>query len=1332
MKRKSQQGVALVITLILLSVITFMAVTFLVVSRREGAQVNTLTQQSNAKFAADAAVEQAKARIMAQMLATTNGLNFGLLVSTNFVTNYYGGTTSLTDVSYNGAFSGGGGQLAYLQMLNNQLILPRPPVFIATNPAVPNNLDFRYYLDLNRNGVYDTNGVVDELDANGTLFRDTYVGDPEWIGILNHPDQRHSSSNLYVARYCFIALPIGNSLDMNYIHNQALQLSDRMTPGQDGGYLRNQGVGSWEINLAGFLNALNTNFWFYQQYNTPNGTGVANVGTAFTDAAGFVQYRYGNNFGSQASFRSLYDLFGNSQSIFLFGGLNPNSPNYIDGYSVGPVMTGVYPPAGSYYELPYTSRPWSGADNSNAFFTTQDLFNNVPSPTGQPLLSFTNRLHSAGTNFASLINSTKAGSYNRYTFYRLLSQMSFGSSAEPDSFPYSQSANTNFVNGYSYPNTPKMNLNYNNIGVVNASGAFVPLSATNFVPWTPAGFFTNAADRMLRAYFPYPIIYTTIGNVLVTNYLSITNIPIYPVNYYTPAVHRILQLAANMYDASTTNRMFDSVPTGQVNMAYPSVFAPYFIYTKTGNVTNISVCGYQEVANYAQNVPLLNVALPPYDLRRTPDLNTILLNTANVPFAANIYGVPYVVGVKKGFPNFNKFASSPIVQISRKLQIVKPSESAAPLTWHTNVQYTIGISNTFGVECWNSSATNYGRSVTIYAGNDFSMGLTVSNNNAALVPPRIVGTGVIIGTNANTWAGSSYISLGAAHIITNSFKVPFETNVVVLSDSLLHLNPPGFPPTNSAITFETTPGYFIPDFVLTVTNRVRVVLVDTTTQRVIDCVQLGGLGLMGGPDTTNDIMTDLQQLDGRVNESVRLWTTNRIPGATRNFAPDGIYNQVTIAANAALPIPINSFWKGLQLDPTQGESVGTAQTNFNAWINSQTDPNLSRQVPLVAFGKYQSTYVWSANDPMVHYMTGDLTDLTTTNGRLQTFPLFITNALEGVLGTFTGTNKYQPWNIFGGGASLRDVQNNQLAYKDPIITCSDAWQFPTNKFPNIGWLGMVHRGTPWQTVYLKSESVDNNANTNWYLWTGDNLGNYFGLNYPIDSKLSQPTNDWLLMDLFTTAPNPNASRGQLSVNQTNLAAWAAILDGVCAITNTPTGISPWFINPSDTYLYTVPLSSPPTTYFTNTLQYIVNSINAQRASVNTLVTPNQPFYPGQVFSSAGQILSVPQLTVLSPYINTNIAATLSDAVYERIPQQIMSLLRVGTPKYVIFAYGQSLKPADHSISQQSGYVGMCTNYQITGEVATRTVVRFDNAPMPGQNPTAPRAVVESFNVLPPE
>ena len=77
-------------------------------------------------------------------------------------------------------------------------------------------------------------------------------------------------------------------------------------------------------------------------------------------------------------------------------------------------------------------------------------------------------------------------------------------------------------------------------------------------------------------------------------------------------------------------------------------------------------------------------------------------------------------------------------------------------------------------------------------------------------------------------------------------------------------------------------------------------------------------------------------------------------------------------------------------------------------------------------------------------------------------------------------------------------------------------------------------------------------------------------------------------------------------------------------------------------------------------------------------------------------------------------------------QQILSLLKVGEPRFVIYAYGQSLKPADRSILSSGPFTGMSTNYQITGETATRTLIRIEGAP------NKPRAVIESFNVLPPD
>src|SRR5437773_9520955 len=84
MKRNSQQGVALVITLILLSVITFMAVTFLAVSRREQTAVTVQDAQTAAKMAADNATERAKAAMIVPIMAYSNALNFRLSVSTNY------------------------------------------------------------------------------------------------------------------------------------------------------------------------------------------------------------------------------------------------------------------------------------------------------------------------------------------------------------------------------------------------------------------------------------------------------------------------------------------------------------------------------------------------------------------------------------------------------------------------------------------------------------------------------------------------------------------------------------------------------------------------------------------------------------------------------------------------------------------------------------------------------------------------------------------------------------------------------------------------------------------------------------------------------------------------------------------------------------------------------------------------------------------------------------------------------------------------------------------------------------------------------------------------
>ncbi len=406
--KRSQQGVALVITLILLSVITFLAVTFLVVSRRESEQVNTLSQQNNAKFAASIAADYAQAQIIAQIKASNNGYNFGLLVSTNFINPYYTNfnPNSLTNVGYIDSTTGSlvsGGTMA--QMLNNLLILPRPPVFITTNKNQPVP-DFRFYLDLNRNGKYDTNGNVTVIGDDGLPLMNGInpiinfmTGDPEWVGILDHPDMRHSSSNFFIGRYAFIALPIGNSLDMNFIHNQAKQVST----GNDG-FLRNQGVGSWEINLAGFLSGLNTNLWpsLAGSYDYDTRAGFSSAGFAFQDATSILQYRYNNSYANLRAFGTLYAP-NNPLAPVLFGS------DFVDGYSRGPLMTNLLSLTNDYDSGWVNSLPWSGDDNPNQFFTTQDFLNSNAAPA---LTSFATRMYNASATTNGLLPST----YNHTPF----------------------------------------------------------------------------------------------------------------------------------------------------------------------------------------------------------------------------------------------------------------------------------------------------------------------------------------------------------------------------------------------------------------------------------------------------------------------------------------------------------------------------------------------------------------------------------------------------------------------------------------------------------------------------------------------------------------------------------------------------------------------------------------------------------------------------------------------------------------------------------------------------------------------------------------------------
>ena len=71
--------------------------------------------------------------------------------------------------------------------------------------------------------------------------------------------------------------------------------------------------------------------------------------------------------------------------------------------------------------------------------------------------------------------------------------------------------------------------------------------------------------------------------------------------------------------------------------------------------------------------------------------------------------------------------------------------------------------------------------------------------------------------------------------------------------------------------------------------------------------------------------------------------------------------------------------------------------------------------------------------------------------------------------------------------------------------------------------------------------------------------------------------------------------------------------------------TPLTIQPAGVYDATTPITWPP-------LVRIVDGINRTRANTNLAF----PVFPNRSFHSLGDILAVPELTVASPFLNTNV------------------------------------------------------------------------------------------------
>ncbi|MCP5521088.1 MAG: hypothetical protein H7A46_06025 [Verrucomicrobiales bacterium] len=1244
LQAQSQRGVALVITLVMLSVVTLMAITFLAVSRRERKAVEVAGYQTTAKLQADSALARAQADLVSRMMGHGSLLDYGLEVSTNLWAPY-GFDPALplnlpnfTNVNYQFPQGNPFGILTEdqrLRAMGNLMFSARAPVYVSTNSDSSLPLDFRFYLDLNRNGRFDTNGAQAVLNAlgqptllpGGEVLSNVYVGDPEWIGMLEYPDAPHSGTNRFIGRLAYLIQPAGKSLDFNYVHNNAGRQSLNGL-----GYYRNEGVGPWELNFAAFLRDLNTNVWVQYDYRGLSSPATTDSGL---DAFGFLEHRYANNY---ATLFSVNQLFGAGAATVFRN-------DHVDAYTDGPHFGGVLPLD---TDNDQTTVPWPGSDSPVHYFQINDLFdpNQVPA-------NWLNRLLAVQTGLAS---------YDRHTFYRLLGGIGM------------DSAETG---------RRKLNINYKN--------TFDPatqrqLGPTNLVDWQPLDFFLTAADRMLEASrvpgsVPGPDglpadIYV-IGDTVVRTNFSATNIMLYPRNEYTPTVHRLLQLAVNIYDATTNRTELSDSPY------LPTVLKPRFGVEGT----NIFIVGYSEVTN-------------------TTFLNSFVLRDLNLPADRAVlasepdgvaYDVPFLIGAKKGFPNFNEYAMLNVAQVSRRAEVVKRSlADVAPS--QTNLSYLVTVSNRFGVEFWNSYSDAFpaGRNLHLRLAGDVRMMMTNSEVAAgALWANRYPFS---YDTTVTPWAGKE-------------FKVPVVRDTIFLPEAAyVPLPRPQLLPGGENTLFQRGLGFYVPQLELLVSNRFFAALIDESSDRLVDFVAFSSMntrmnlaaGLSGQPQGPGAI--------GVGGEPGGIWLTNRIQNSTSLLAPTlGVVNQMDISLGNT-PIS-DQQWRSYSRTGPAANDKDRAIDVFREFcgftplvyqtplrrsqIQAEAAGRIAMQAPFTPTRKMYQEVSWQANDPLVHYLAGDLldprgrpNDPNRTNSIRFAVPpsVQVTNANLGLL-----NQRYRPWG--GNPNQSYDVLASDPGAKDPGVYGSDDWQFPTNKLPNVGWLGRVHRGTPWQTVYLKSAVTDTNR---WYQYAGS-LGTH-------------PTNDWKLLQIFTTALNDNASRGLLSVNQPGIAAWSAVLSGVSVLTNTTPAMG-YRTNDAATYeeLFIEPN--------TPQLQAIVAGLANARAMEQAAGV-----YPIPAFGYLGRVLATPELTLASPYISTN--HLMSDAIVERIPQQVLGLLKEDEPRFVVYAFGQSLREADGSVYIGPGsFNRMCTNYTVTGEYVSKSVIRIDGPVH------SPRAVVESYNEI---
>lgn len=431
-------------------------------------------------------------------------------------------------------------------------------------------------------------------------------------------------------------------------------------------------------------------------------------------------------------------------------------------------------------------------------------------------------------------------------------------------------------------------------------------AADSFSTTNTLDFFTTAADALLRSRFNSD-----------TN-CTITNLWIYnstnPSVSYTPDIHRCLQVAVNLVNSMTNTGALDA----------PVIFRPMCRRDIGPHWTNLYITGYAPVTNDAWNLFAGGIK----------DLKDPTITSNDM-----IWGVPFVVGSRSDLPAFSECLVTNSIAVSRKLAFSKfPGGSIA-----TNQSYFYSISNGISFEMKNYSTQALNRAITFLVTNQFLLAFTNEQSMRDLVA----------GIQTNHY-DSACIQIASNQWLASGTRQVFATNLALLPWSQYLEEFGTFTPDETGTP--QTNRFPVHDWVMCVTNRFCVAMIDSSTSRLLDFVNLGEVVI------STNVNQALAVQFANVPPESNIWLTNGANHSPSSPPSQGLLNQIAISLGV-----VNPPW------PVSPPELEHLIYSFRSWWTDpyQTTKKLGWFYPISVIPTHK---LYSPPDRYTHYTLGDMID----------------------------------------------------------------------------------------------------------------------------------------------------------------------------------------------------------------------------------------------------------------------------------------------------------------------------------------------------------------------